>query len=158
LVNIQPYIPPTGEKFTHVYTFRAPDSIADSIAELLSIIRPLGFKSEGDICRLALAEFVEKYKDVDYRKNVTSAISYISRIIQEEEELEAYLTKAAISQIRKYLDLGMKEAAIEQRDIIYNVIDSLPKENFKIYLKTKIRGIIQGLDLLEEVKEIVNNT
>ena len=158
-MTITPYIPPTGEKLTHTYTFRVPDSLADSIAELLSIIRTLGFKSDGDICRLALSEFVEKYQDeasITNRAKLVSSTTVLSRMAQEEETLEATFTKAAGSQIRKYLDMGMKEAALREKNKIYKIIDGLPNEDFKTYLKLKISGMIQGLDLLDEVKDIVN--
>ena len=159
MTDLMPYVTPSGEKLTHTYTFRVPDSLADSVAELLSAIAPLGFKSDGDVCRLALAEFIEKYKDQASNTNrakLLSSVSVISRMAQEEESLEATLTKAGVSQIRKYIDMGMREAALEEKKKVYTIIERLSNENFKTYLKLKISGMIQGLDLLDEVKDIVN--
>lgn len=110
----QVYIALEGERYGHVVTVRMPEVLTSLLDELLPTLRPHGFKSESDLIRSAILEFLDKYKDLSDNPNsitlLTSA-NYLNQKRQEQAILEKSITETALTRIREFLNLGMTEAA-----------------------------------------------
>ena len=125
------YIAQEGERYGHIVAVRMPEVLTGLLDELLPTLRPHGFRSESDLIRSAILEFLDKYKDLTDNPNNISLLTtanYLNQKRQEKAILEKSIVEAALSSIREYLNLGMKEAAdkvyLKAMASTYEIVDS----------------------------------
>jgi Arc/MetJ-type ribon-helix-helix transcriptional regulator len=107
---------PVGRKQSAFVGLRLDEALVDGIAELLPALRPLGYKSESDLIRTAIFEFIQSYAHLAENPDRLSRLALVTHAYRQRIQaldLEQLFITATVQHITTLVQDDLWEEAGE---------------------------------------------